>query len=129
MDGDARGAAGGSGGILEFVLGAAMAVGGIYLLTTRVTVRSGFSSFWGGETFLLTLLPLVLGIGLLFFGGRERLAKLLIFVGAILVLVAAVANMRVTFRPTTLFATLAMFFLLAAGLGLVARGLRPQREH
>ena len=127
MDGEGRGARGSSGGILEFVLGAAMVVGGAYLLTDRVTVRSGYSSVWGGNTFVLTLLPLVVGIGMLFFGGRPRIAKLLMFIGAVLVVVAVVSNMRVHFRPTTLFETLAMFFLLAAGLGLVARGLRPSR--
>ena len=128
MDGEARGAGGSSGGILEFVLGAAMAVGGAYLLTNRITVRSGFSSFWGGNTFILTLVPLIAGVGLLFFGGRPRLAKGLILVGAILVFVAAVANMRIHFRPTTLFATLVMLCLLVAGIGLVLRGLRPSRD-
>lgn len=72
MDREARGAGGASGGVLEFVLGVAMAVGGIYLLTDRVTVRSGFSSFWGGNTFILTLLPLIVGVGMLSSaGGRS----------------------------------------------------------
>ena len=39
-------------------LGLAMAVAGAYLLTQRVTVTSGFWSFWGGHTFGLSLLPL-----------------------------------------------------------------------
>jgi hypothetical protein len=127
MDGKERGATGTSGGILEFVLGVAMAIGGAYLLTNRVTVRTGHSSAWGGSTFILTLLPLIAGVGMLFFGGRPRLAKLLIFGGATLVLVAVVANMRIHFRPTTLFETLVMLFLLAAGIGLIARSLRPAR--
>lgn len=127
MDGKERGATGTSGGFLEFVLGVAMAIGGAYLLTTRVTVRTGHSSVWGANTFILTLLPLIAGVGMLFFGGRPRLAKLLIFGGAILVLVAVVANLRIHFRPTTLFETLVMLFLLAAGIGLIARSLRPAR--
>ena len=49
-----------------------MAVAGAYLLTQRVTVTSGFWSFGGGHTFGLSLLPLVVGAGVLFYDGRSR---------------------------------------------------------
>jgi hypothetical protein len=35
-------------------------------------------------------------------------------------------NLRVYFAPTSLFNTLVMLLLLAGGLGLVARSLRPR---
>ena len=120
----ARGAGGTPGGLLEFVAGTAMAVAGAYLLTTRVTVTSGFWGWWGDSTFGLTLVPLLIGIGILFFNGRSALGWLLMVGGAVIILAGIIANLQIYFRPTSLFSTLMMLGLLAAGLGVVARSLR-----
>ena len=53
-----KGAGGTDGGVAQFFVGLAMAVGGGYLLTQRVTVTSGFWSFFGGHAFGLSLLRL-----------------------------------------------------------------------
>lgn len=121
-----RGAGGTDGGVAPFFVGLAMAVSGAYLLTQRVTVTSGFWSFFGGHTFGLSLLPLVVGSGVLFFDGRSRLGWLLTLGGALVVFLGILMNLRVYFEPTSLFDTLLMLLLLAGGLGLLARSLRPQ---
>jgi len=121
-----KGAGGTEGGIAQFVVGLAMAVGGAYLLTERVTVTSGFWSFFGGHTFGLSLLPLVVGAGVLFYDGRSRLGWLLTVCGAVIVVLGILMNLRIYFEPTSLFDTLLMLVLLAGGLGLLARSLRPQ---
>ena len=66
-----KGAGGTPGGVGAFFVGLAMAVGGAYLLTNQVTVSTGFWGFFGRQTFGLTLLPLLIGIGLLFFDGKS----------------------------------------------------------
>lgn len=119
------GAGGTEGGVGEFFLGLAMAVGGGYLLTNQVTVSSGFWGWFGPSTFGLTLLPLVVGCGLLFFDGKSRFGLLLVAGGALIVLLGVLMNLRIYFEPTSLFNTLLMLFLLAGGLGLVARSLKP----
>jgi hypothetical protein len=101
-------------------------VGGAYLLTQRVTVTSGFWSFFGGHTFGLSLLPLVVGAGILFYDGRSRLGWILTLGGALIVFLGILTNLRIYFEPTSLFDTLVMLVLLAGGLGLMARALRPQ---
>lgn len=45
--------------------------------------------------------------------------------GALIILVGIIANLGIYFRPTSLFDTLVILGLLAGGLGLVARSLRP----
>lgn len=122
-----RGAGGTEGGVGQFLLGLVMAVGGAYLLTQQVMVSSGFWGWFGRNTFGLSLLPLVLGIGILFFDGRSVLGWLLTLCGAAIVFLGILMNLRIHFAPTSLFNTLAMLLLLAGGLGLVARSLRPQR--
>ena len=120
-----RGAGGTSGGVGEFLLGLGMSVAGAYLLTQRVTVTGGYWTLWGYNAFGLSLLPLLFGTGLLFFNGRSIAGWLLTFCGVVIVLVGIIANLGVYFQPTSLFNTLVMLVLLAGGVGLVARSLRP----
>jgi uncharacterized protein len=120
-----RGAGGTPGGVGEFLAGLAMAVVGAYMLTERVTVTSGYWSLWGHSTFGLSLLPLVIGIGLLFYNGRSIAGWLLTFAGAVIILAGVITNLQIYFEPTSLFSTIVMLVLLAGGIGLVARSLRP----
>lgn len=120
-----RGAGGTAGGMLEFGLGFVMACAGAYLLTSRVTVSSGYWSVWGQSAFGLTLMPLLFGIGLIFFNGRSVLGWLLAVGGASIILAGILLNLQIYFQPTSLYATLLMLTLLAGGLGLVARAVRP----
>jgi hypothetical protein len=92
-----RGAGGTPGGLGSFFAQAAMVVAGGYLL----------------------------GIGVLFFDGRSVAGWALTAAGALIVASGIIANLQVYFRPTSLFDTLLMPGLLAGGLGLVARSLRP----
>jgi hypothetical protein len=121
-----KGAGGTEGGVAQFFVGLVMAVGGSYLLTQRVTVTSGFWSFFGGHTFGLSLLPLIVGAGILFYDGRSRLGWILTLCGAVVVFLGVLLNLRVFFEPTSLFDTLVMLLLLAGGLGLLARSLTAQ---
>ena len=122
-----RGAGGTPGGVGEFLVGLAMAVAGGYMLTQRVTVTSGFWTMWGYSTFGISLLPLVVGVGLLFYNGKSIAGWLLTFVGVVIIFVGILMNLQIYFQPTSLFNTIVMLILLAGGLGLVARSLRPHR--
>jgi hypothetical protein len=121
-----RGAGGTEGGVAAFFVGLAMAVGGAYLLTQRVTVTSGFWAFYGGHTFGLSLLPLLVGAGVLFYDGKSRLGWVLTLGGALVVFLGILMNLRIYFEPTSLFDTLVMLVLLAGGIGLIARSLKPR---
>jgi hypothetical protein len=120
----AKGAGGTKGGIGEFLLGLAMAIGGGYLFMNQVHVSSSYWNLWGYNAFGLSLLPLLAGIGFLFFNGRSKLGWLLTFAGAVIIVVGIIANLTVYWQSTSLFNTLIIFTLLAGGLGLVARSLK-----
>lgn len=119
-----RGAGGTPGGLGEFLLGFVMACAGGYLLTQQVTVTSGFWTFWGYNAFGLTLVPLLAGVGLLFFNGRSKVGWLLLIGGATILLAGILMNLEIYFRQTSLFNTLLMLVLLFGGVGLIARSLR-----
>ncbi len=97
---------------------------GAYLLTDRVTVASGYWSLWGYNAFGLSLMPLVFGIGILFFNGRSIAGWVLLFVGIVVIFTGIIANLHIYFQPTSLFNTVMMLTLLAGGIGLIARALR-----
>ena len=119
-----RGAGGTPGGLWHFFIGLAMVVAGGYILTNRVTVTSGFWSFGGYNTFGLSLLPLIVGLALLFFNGKSIAGWLLLFVGVIIIFTGILMNLQIYFQPTSLFNTIIMLILLAGGIGLIARSLR-----
>jgi len=118
------GAGGTPGGLAEFVIGLVMVAVGGYLVLNQVTVTTGFWGLWGYNTFGLTLVPLLGGIGWLFFDGRSAFGWVLVILGAAIIFVGVIANLHIYFRPTSLFNTLIMLGLLVGGLGVIARSLR-----
>lgn len=119
-----RGAGGTSGGLAEFLIGLAMTVAGAYLLMTRIIVTSGFWNIWGYNSFGLSLLPLIVGVGMLFFNGKSIIGWILLFIGIIIIFSAIIMNLQIYFQPTNLSNTIIMLVLLAGGIGLIARSLR-----
>lgn len=108
-----------------FFLGVAMAAGGGYMLLDSVQVRFGeFFSAFGAHTFGLALVPLMAGVGVLFFDGGSRLGWLLTVGGLAIVLLGVLMQLRLGWGRTTLWNVLVMVSLLSAGIGLVARSLR-----
>src|SRR3954453_19391031 len=119
-----EGAGGTRGGIGKFLVGLGMAIAGAYLLTNQVSVPSGFWRIGNYNGFGLSLIPLVLGIGMLFFNGRSVIGWLLTYAGAIIIFAGILTNLDIYFQQTSLFNTIVMLVLLAGGIGLVARSLR-----
>jgi uncharacterized protein len=128
MSENIHGAGGTEGGIGMFVIGFLMAIAGAYLLTNQVTVTTGFWHLWGYSAFGLSLLPLIVGIGFLFFNGSSIIGWVLTIAGALIVFLGILMHLDIYFRPTTLFNTILMLVLLTGGIGLVARSLRPKRS-
>lgn len=117
------------GGTGEFLLGLLLMGIGIYMVFDRVTVHTSFWRFFGGArtSFGVMLLPLLLGVGFLAFNGKSIIGWLLSAGGIALILVGILMNLDIYFQPTSLTTTIVMFALIAGGLGLFAKSLRPHR--
>ncbi len=111
------------GGIGEFVIGFVMACVGGYLLSNQVSIVGSYWSFYGANTFGVTLIPMLLGIAILFWNGRSVIGWMLTAGGFLFILAGVIANMHIYFQPTTLFNTIVMLVLLVGGLSLIARSL------
>jgi hypothetical protein len=119
-----EGPGGTPGGVGMFLLGLVSAIAGIYLIMNQTEVSSYYWRWWGDNTFGLTLIPLMIGVGLLFFNGRSIAGWLLAGGSAVVILVGIISNLQIHFRQTSLFALIIMLVLFVGGLGLMARSLK-----
>lgn len=117
-----------SGGTGLFVVGLALLIAGGYLFLDNVVVRSSYREIFGfgHGAFGLSLIPLLIGVGWLFFDGKSVIAWLLTGAGVIIIAVGIIARMTVYWQGTSLFNTLLIFIFIAGGVGLIARSLKPQ---
>jgi uncharacterized protein len=118
------GAGGTPGGMPQFFFGLGLAVVGAYLLTQQVTVQSGYWTLGGYNAFGLSLIPFILGIGLLFFDSKSTWGFLLLFAGVLIIAAGILLNLTIYFQPTSLFNTLIILGMTAAGVGLVLQALK-----
>ena len=119
-----EGPGGTPGGLGVFLCGLALAIAGGYLIMNQVQVASAYWRWWGGNTFGLTLIPLMIGIGLLFYNAKSIAGWVLAGAGVIIIFAGIIANLGIYFRQTSLFNVILMLTLFAGGLGLMARSLR-----
>src|SRR5271169_6347042 len=109
-----------------------MACAGGWLLTNQLTVSSEYfaSGFlvplanYRMNSFGLSLIPFILGIGFLFFNGKSVAGWLLTVAGLAIILAGLLMSLHIYFQPTSLFDTLIMLVLLFGGLGLIFRSLQ-----
>lgn len=120
-----RGAGGTPGGIGQFFLGLAMMAVSAYLFLGRVVVMSNMDMLFGHAG--LVLVPLGMGVAMLFFNARSILGWLLAGGSVVGVLVSILMNLTLFFQPTSFVRTTLMMSLLFVGLIMMLRSFRPAR--
>lgn len=129
----ASGAGGTPGGLGRFFLGLGMMVAGGYLFLSSIRVyhlfNLGYSLYAFGPVRLttgMTLLPLGLGLAMIFYNAKNVLGWLL-FLGSLLAIcVGVVASIHFSLASMSLFDLLVILTLLLGGLGLFLSSLRSQ---
>jgi len=120
-----------SGGTGKFLLGCVLLIGGGYLFLDNVTIHSTYGAmfgFGGRSSFGLTLIPLMFGIGILFYNGKSLLGKALTAASLLAIFVGVIASLNAHYRSTSLYNTLIIFGLIAGGIGLILRSLKEHNE-
>jgi hypothetical protein len=133
-----RGAGGSPGGVGQFVVGAVLAAGGLWLLLDSVRATTaphgllsgwlgGFGGAWETTSQAVVFVPFVLGLGLLFYDSRWKIGWVLAGLGMVVLVVEVLSRIRFL-MSTKLTALLLMLGLIAAGTGLMLRALRDAEE-
>jgi hypothetical protein len=112
------------GGAMEFFIGLAMLIAGVYLFLDNVVVMGNLSSLWGFSSFGLTLIPIFAGVAILFFNGKNILGWVLTLGGLLIIVLGVLARLTIFYKPQSLFHTIIMLVLAGGGVGLIARGLK-----
>ncbi len=117
-----------SGGTGLFLVGLGMLIAGGYLFLDNVIVRSSYRELFGmGQgAFGLSLIPLLFGVGILFFNGKSVIGWLLSGGGLLIIIVGIIARLTIYYQPLSLFNTLLLLVLIVGGVGLIARSLKSQ---
>src|SRR5207247_9063721 len=91
------------GGLGHFVICFVMACMGGYFLANQVSVVGSYWSFYGATTFGITLVPMLLGVGLLFWNGRSLVGWILTAAGARFIRAGVIADLQLYLGPLGLF--------------------------
>lgn len=132
-----QGAGGSPGGTGSFILGFLMMCAGVYLLLQSIVVSQSFGFGMGLYHFVafggpvsitsgMLLVPLILGIGLVFFNAKNLLGWGLALGSLVAIVVGVLVNLHFVFRPMSLFELLGILVLAFGGLGLFLKSLRAQ---
>lgn len=123
----------GGNDVLEFFIGLAMlCVGGyLFMQNVQVTTEHLFRfSIFGRRMDGLVFVPLIANIIFLFYK-YNIVSKICCGLSLLLILANVLMNLRLTWSPTSLFATIVIFVMTFGGLGLVLKTLfaNPDGDH
>jgi hypothetical protein len=125
------GAGGTSGGVGRFFIGLTMMVSGGYLFLNAIRVSYGFHmgyrlySFGGYHlTSGMTLIPLIFGIGFIFYNSRSIVGWLLTTSSLIMLVAGIISSIHFNLRGMSAFDLIVIFTLLFGGLGLFLSSFR-----
>lgn len=119
------------GNILTFFVGIIIFFIGTFMIfqNTTISTNFGLARLIGFEPpFGAVLLPLIIGIIILFFNEKSILGWFLFIVGILIILVGILMGLQITFRRTTLFVAIMMYGLTAAGIGITLKGLFGRKK-
>jgi len=130
-----RGAGGTSGGSGQFLLGLVMMCSGFYMLLSSVIVSSTFglgSRLFGiggfGVTGGIILVPLVIGIGMIFYNARSYLGWLIAIASFFAMVFGVISSVSLDLRTMSAFHLITILVLAFGGLGLFLGSLRSVAE-
>ncbi|MDQ2819418.1 MAG: hypothetical protein M3Y65_03290 [Pseudomonadota bacterium] len=126
-----QGAGGTSGGSGQFFLGLVMMCGGFYLLLNNVIVSANFglgARMFGiggfGITGGIILIPLIIGVAMIFYNSRNVLGWLIAMASFFAMVFGVISSVSLDLRTMSAFSLITILVLAFGGLGLFLRSLR-----
>ncbi len=129
-----RGAGGTEGGLGRFLLGFVMLTGGGYLFLHNIRVHThwgfGAALFSMGEMGITTgmvLIPFMLGVGIIFYSGRNPVGWLLAAGSLVAIGFGVLSTVQLHLRNMSAFSLLLILVLMVGGMGILLSSLRERR--
>jgi len=115
----------------SFIFGAILFGIGVYLIFQNTIVSTQFSLMdliGFNPPFGLVILPLLIGIGILFFNEKSILGWLITIFGIVTILLGILMGLKIYFKPVSLYQAVLMYGMTAAGIGLIAKSFFGKRK-
>ena len=119
------------GSLGSFVFGAILFGIGVYLIFQNTIISTQFSLMdliGFNPPFGLVILPLLIGIGVLFFNEKSILGWLITIFGIVTILLGILMGLKIYFKPVSLYQAVLMYGMTAAGIGLIAKAFFGKRR-
>lgn len=117
--------------LLQFFIGVILLGVGLFMLSKRVVVYSGWHVWRIGGFDLSSgtvTIPLIIGIIWYFFNSKSIAPKILITLSIIFIVVSIIMSVRINFITTSMFDYILIFGMSAAGAGLLLKTLFKKRN-
>lgn len=112
--------------LLNFFLGLILLAAGIFLVFQNTRVMASWHVWRVGGIGVpsgAVAVPLLIGIGMLFYNAKSIIGWLLTIIGVVLLLVSIIFSIKIVFTTTSLFIYVLMFGAILAGTGLLLKAL------
>lgn len=116
---------------VHFLLGIVMIAVGCFVVARNTSVTAGWYSWSVGGLSLPTgvvAIPLLVGIGWLFFDSKSKIAKIILILGGAFILVTIILSVHIHFRTTDLYTYILIFGCIFGGIGLLLKSLVKRKD-
>lgn len=111
---------------LEFFIGIILLGVGLFMISKRVMVHSGWYGWRIGGFDLSSgtvTIPLIIGIIWYFFDNKSIIPKMIIIFSVIFIIISIIMSIRINFVTTSMFDYILIFGITAAGTGLLLKSV------
>lgn len=115
---------------MQLIIGFGLVALGVLLFFNHIRIGSSFMGMFGhgGMGTALVLIPLMIGVGMLFFDYKNRLAWVLTAGSLALIIFSVISSLVITFPHMSMLALVIMLVPFALGGAFVAKGLRGRES-
>lgn len=102
---------------------------GLLIVLNHVKVTSNFmwGLSWGSVGFGLSIVPLMIGLGMMFVNPKNKLAWVITIASLAFILFAVLSQLSLSFPAMSMLGLVLMFLPFAGGGALIAKGLQAKR--
>jgi hypothetical protein len=111
---------------LQYFGGIGLILLGLFMLFQHIKVTSGYATLWGwgaGDSIGFIMVPLLLGIGWIFYNSRSVWGWLISAVSIVLIVFTAVSGLRMYFAPISMIGLICMLAPMAIGAAFTLKGM------
>lgn len=117
--------------LMKFLIGIVLVALGVFLVFQNTDVVANWYSWrigsWGVPSGVVVV-PLLIGIGILFYNYKSIIGWIVAAIGAAFLIVTLILSVRIVFQRTSLFTYILMFGCIASGCGLMLRALFHRKD-